>query len=245
MIRFEFALDPLGSIEPWTDGRGEDPQLHWFGLTLGEYRIAVDDHELCRVHYQVARLWEDVLERLPRYLEPVPPDLVDLVRVDEGDLPEWHDGFDDDEDAATAWRAEHRLLSGHIALPAVRWWRTVGDGGDVVWTAWRDDQSDRSVPPGSSRADLVATAAAEFIAAVVDFDRRLMAAMAGQIAEVERGALPSPIRCDVETLRHEHAERATRLAAALQSTPATPATDWAQIRRGAARLWERQCSSSS
>lgn len=242
VIRFEFALDPIGTIEPWTDGRGGDPQLHWFGLTLGQYRVVVDDQELLDAHYQIARLWEDVLERLPRYLEPTPDELVDLVRVDDDGLPEWTDGFDDDEDAATAWRAEHHLRSGHLALPAVRWWRTVDDGGDVVWTAWRHDRSDGSVPLDAPGAGLVATATDDFVAAVADFDRRLMMAMAERIAEVERGALPSPIRCDVDALRRDQAERATRLADALQ---VTPDTDWARIQRGAARLWERQRSSSS
>ena len=241
MIRFEFALDPVESIEPWTDACG-DPRLHWFGLTLGEHRIVVDGRELFSAHYQVARLWEDVIDRLPRYLEPVPPDLVGLVEVDDAGLPEWNDGFDVDEDAATAWRAEHHLVSGHMTLPAVRWWRTVGDGGDVVWTAWRHDASDGSVPLDGPVAGLVATAAEDFIAAVADFDRRFMAAMAERITEVEQGALPSPIGCDLDALRRDQAERATRLGAALQ---ATPATDWSRIRRGAVRLWDRQRSSSS
>jgi len=129
-----------------------------------------------------------------------------------------------------------------MALPAVRRWRTIDNGGDVVWVAWHRHPSDGSVPPDGPGAGLAATAADEFIGAVADSDDRLMAAMAKRVVEVEWGGLPSPIRCDLDALRRDQSERATRLAAALQ---ATPATDWAQMRPGAARLWERQRSSSS
>lgn len=111
-----------------------------------------------------------------------------------------------------------------------------------MWTAWHHPPSDGSIPLDGPVAGLVATAAEDFIAAVADFDQRLMAAMAERITQVEQGALPSPIRCDLDALRRDQVERATRLGAALQ---VTPDTDWARIRRGAARPCERQRSASS
>ncbi|XVU21087.1 DUF5984 family protein [Actinoplanes sp. CA-054009] len=48
MIRFRFELYPLDEVSPWG---GEQPRLHWFGLTEGWYWIEIGGHELLHEHY--------------------------------------------------------------------------------------------------------------------------------------------------------------------------------------------------
>jgi hypothetical protein len=96
VIRFRFELRPVDEIMPWGD---QDRTLHWFGLTDGWYWIELDGqellcysgdmlrrwrgegHEAARpyIDYQVARLWEDLIQIAPAVLEPVPADLVRFV----------------------------------------------------------------------------------------------------------------------------------------------------------------------
>ena len=45
MIRFRFGLYPVDEVSPRS---GEQPRLHWFGLTEGWYWIQVGEHELLR-----------------------------------------------------------------------------------------------------------------------------------------------------------------------------------------------------
>ncbi|MBE3014889.1 hypothetical protein IL992_37815 [Microbispora sp. NEAU-D428] len=125
MIRFRFALTPLGRVAPW--GR-EHRELHWFGLTDGWYWIELADHELLRyfpdtprcadsmaqrpcVDYYLARLWEDIIEMTPAVLEPVPPDLFDFVAGDSGD---WRPVNSDAASIAAVWYDERTLNLGYI-----------------------------------------------------------------------------------------------------------------------------------
>lgn len=255
VIRFQFILDPIETIRPWTDGNGDNPALHWFGLTLGEYWIVIDEFELFRIDdatmmrltddgfsprryadYQVVRLWEDLLKGSTRFLEPVPADLTEFVRIEDGLLPKWDYRSDPDEDAARFWREEHSLDSGHMVLPRVKWWRTLSAQSDVVWTAWQYDTQDRWIQFDAPDAGLIATPTDDFVAAIVDFDARLIAAMAERVEAVADGALAANIHCDVDGLRQQHAGRAKHLNASLNRSLET---DWSQIRRGAQRLMSR------
>lgn len=91
---FNFHLCPFNQISPW--GKPGDLSLHWYGLSFGYYWLDAGAVELLRynpalvdlwarkypganwlpdmpyVDYQVARLWDDVIEILPAVLEPVP-----------------------------------------------------------------------------------------------------------------------------------------------------------------------------
>jgi hypothetical protein len=95
---FNFQLCPFNQIPPW--GKPGDRSLHWYGLSYGYYWLDAGGAELLRytqaivdltalrysnsiwpmgmsygipyVDYQVARLWEDVIDILPAVLEPVP-----------------------------------------------------------------------------------------------------------------------------------------------------------------------------
>ena len=103
---FQFILRPLGEVEPWG---GDQPALHWFGLSDGWCWWQVGTQELFRytqpildywaaeypdlqkpapyVDYQVVRPWEDLLDALPDILAPVPGDLVQRAQ----DMGKWND----------------------------------------------------------------------------------------------------------------------------------------------------------
>ena len=92
---FNFALFPLGeTIIDRLEPDGKHSSLCWYNLTDGWYWIEADTAQLfrytpewmalwsaqdpCPVHwpyvdYQVVRLWEDLLEILPKVMEPLRP----------------------------------------------------------------------------------------------------------------------------------------------------------------------------
>ncbi len=92
---FEFELRPLDQVKPW--GTPADPNLHWFGLTDGQFWIQVGEHRLFEYHqasrnhsgapqycdYQVARLYEDIISLVPHALVPVPDDLQHYIKLNE------------------------------------------------------------------------------------------------------------------------------------------------------------------
>jgi hypothetical protein len=95
---FHFHLTPIEEIKPW--GTKDEPVLHWFGLSDGQYWIHIGETELFRysqpflaaylpqdpalathpsqlyVDYFVVRLWEDILEIVPDILDPLPTPLL-------------------------------------------------------------------------------------------------------------------------------------------------------------------------
>ena len=86
---FEFKLKLIDEIQPW--GESPNQSLSWFGFTDGKYRLKVGNDYLLNyseeyteyciekfpdcffdttfVEYQVARLWEDILEIVPDILK--------------------------------------------------------------------------------------------------------------------------------------------------------------------------------
>ena len=92
---FQFELRPLDQVEPW--GGSADPNLHWLGLTDGEYWIQAGNHRLFEYsdaalarsrgsrccEYQVVRLYEDVIDLAPNALEPVPQELQRYIALDD------------------------------------------------------------------------------------------------------------------------------------------------------------------
>ncbi|GII55826.1 hypothetical protein Pth03_42150 [Planotetraspora thailandica] len=247
VIRFRFALTPLGEVAPW--GRHQR-SLHWFGLTSGWYWIELGDHELLRyspetlrryhdegpaarhpyVDYYVARLWEDVDELVPTVMQPVPPDLLRFMASDQRDWPP----LDSDATVEVAtWYGGHVLDLGYIRQPPhIRAWRTVAGGHDTVTVTWRhDDDGDirfTAAPSGS-----VTVPAASFLAAVRRLDRELMAAMDRRVKALERTGPPDGVELDVPGLRAEHADRTTWLDRHLRREPVT---DWAAVRAGAREI---------
>ncbi|MEW9533394.1 DUF5984 family protein [Microbispora sp. NPDC049125] len=250
MIRFRFALTPLGQVSPW--GR-EDRQLHWFGLTDGWYWIELTGQELLRyspetlqqcrtdhpavqrpyVDYYVARLWEDINEMTPTVLQPVPTDLLDFV----ASVPDsWRPMDSDEALIAAEWHAEHALDLGYIRQPPrIRAWRTVSDNFDTVTVTWRHDD-DGDIRFTADPAGQVVIPTESFLTAVRQLDHELMTAMERRTRVLERTGPPGGVRLDLDALRAEHVNRAAWLAQRLQQEPAT---DWAAVCTGAEELLPR------
>lgn len=126
---FNFALTPLEQVEPW--GKAHVQGLHWFGLADGQYWIQVGEntsfeysksmqlmHERPRYReYQVARLYEDLIEMVPNVLDAVAEALISYLsgaggaswhRKSDGCFAATHQQANDDRysqiaDAAASW----------------------------------------------------------------------------------------------------------------------------------------------
>lgn len=259
MLRFRFVLRPVRDVRPW----GEDvPRLGWFILTDGWYWIELGGHELLRyaerspgprssstagraeprkpaglddyVDYHVVRLWEDLVELMPRVLEPVPPDLLDFVA---GAIPDAARPEAPEAEAARYWHAGHALDMGHLrAAPDIRFRRTLSGAADTMTVTWAhaadpdDDDPIAFTAPPTGRVTLPTES---FIAAVTTFDRELFAAMEQRVAGFEASGPPAGVDVDLRALRREQLDRATWLGRAM-SRPAD--TDWFAVRMGVAVL---------
>ncbi|WP_327146875.1 DUF5984 family protein [Nocardia sp. NBC_01327] len=252
MMRVRFELAPLKMVVPW----GESRCLHWFGLTQGKYCLEVGGVELLRyaerkansiadgsaaatswVDYYVVRLWEDLLTVLPPALEPVPDDLAKFFAAE----PErWVDTSDpsllDDPaiDAASEAYSLRWTDSSYLRFgPAFRWWRTLRpeDTVTVVWRFTPDPDGEITFSAPLSGRRTVSTQ--EFVAAVADFDHRLLQAMQERVDHLAVVGSSPGIELDIPGLIREQAQRRTWLPRALARHEDT---DWAVVRAGAAIL---------
>ncbi|RKR91536.1 hypothetical protein BDK92_5935 [Micromonospora pisi] len=245
MLRFHFGLDPLADVPPWG---GDQPTLHWFGLTSGWYWIEADRHQLLRYseqavrrwdlarpypHYYVVRLWEDLLVLRWALTEPVPADVVPFVDGTFGmrEFPEYDTGVE--VDAAFGLQSDYHLDMGYLTdAPHIECWRQTDAGPDLVTISQR-------VPPGDQGTFVgpelltISVPTADFFAAVHDFDRQLIAAMDERITELERTGPPAGVELDLDALRAEHVNRSRWLAERLA---APRQVDWDQIRSGIAEI---------
>ncbi|MFJ1614793.1 DUF5984 family protein [Streptomyces sp. NPDC088251] len=250
MINFRFGLLPVEEIQPW-GGVGESPRLSWFGLTDGWYCVDVAGHELLRyvdraphppdgeqggraassyVDYFVVRFWEDILEMVPRVMEPVPEDLVAFV---SGDETHWASADTSEAEEAADWHSHHYLDMGHLRNPSeLRWWRTVADGEDVMTVSWQHEPGGgiEFTAPAKGRVTLPT---ASFVAAVTELDRALLAVMEQRVTELEAVGPPPGVHIDLRHLRHEQRDRATWLQRAWGRACDT---DWDAVRAGAREL---------
>ena len=201
---FNFRLTPIEEITPW--GEPQSPNLHWFGLTLGEYWIDVGSDllyyssgELISEHggmrfvdYQVARLHKYFLYLLPHALEQVPTHLENYV---------WGAGLGRWAECWNRWNPQTPTSQNkNRKIDGVRMWSA--DSGSI------------SMPQ------------AEFVAEVRAFHDCLFGAMAERIEAIEAGGLPARISISPEELNRTQS-RLIRFEA-LQLSPALP-TDWEAV----------------
>lgn len=261
---FEFRLRDVAEIVPW--GPPERPTLSWFGLTDGWFWMNVGDGELFRtrerpgerpsgfayVDYQVVRLWEDVLELLPRAMAPVPSDIATRLESLE-DWLAWFAGFRDrlaetasevDADPyelAAKWATDRWLDTGYLVRgPRIFFWRT----DDTMHVAWENRHriDDDGSPTWSSAKGHVSMTIEDFVQEARDFNSRLMAAMAERIASV-RTSWPHPgVMIDLVQLDDEQEQRSTWLTRALQA-PAEE--DWEAVREALRRFEDTNAAGSS
>ncbi|SFF52661.1 hypothetical protein SAMN05216251_117147 [Actinacidiphila alni] len=132
--------------------------------------------------YYVVRLREDVIALVSETMELVPEDLVDAVAASPDrawlDTPE--------ADAASTWYNAGYLSTGYLRVaPSIRFWRTVVGGADTVTVAWEHEPDPEGliefVGPSAGQ---VAMPTNEFLAAVTELDRALLAAMDQRISEL-------------------------------------------------------------
>ncbi|HEU5386015.1 MAG TPA: DUF5984 family protein [Streptosporangiaceae bacterium] len=258
MIRFRFGLTPLARVLPWGGQEpGQEPRLHWFGLTDGWYWIELGDgRELLRysprtvarlrqgpgavvshpyVDYYVARFWEDLALLTPAVTQPVPAGLLPFLVSGHDDWPP-QDGWSEAAWTAAIWHDEHSLNLGYLRpAPRVRAWRTEAAGCDLVTLTWRQpaEGEDEKELSFADPAGTVTSPAGAFQDAVRRLDRELLAAMGERVAELERDGPPAGVRVDLDQLRAEHEDRKTWLA---RRADRIPDTDWPAVRAGAAEL---------
>jgi hypothetical protein len=209
-----FRLTDLRSIDAW-EGR-----LHWFGLTDGAYWLRCDEVELFRyaggrhtyVDYYVVRLWEDLLELLPRILHEIPPDVASALTPTSITA-----ASEDDGPLGRLWSA--RLLDcGYLVNPPLIWIFSTGGRTHIRWHI--REPADPSAPRWIAKSGGYDLPTGDFVNEVRDFDRRLFETMNDRVAAVLRGELGPMVKIDLRQLETEQQARANWLERALTSDPA-------------------------
>lgn len=240
---FNFTLTPLEQVAPW-GGDNDKENMHWFGLTDGEYWISVGDHTLLEYSpefrrkrgigrycdYQIVRIWEDLLSILPDVLRPVPSDLVDFISGPPHSHPRsWPDvpGGVCDAWYTARWSIGCRCLGTLYLSPGADIWLW----SDETWVNVAWDNRDAVVDGVQAWTSLCGTfklPRADFEMEVRSFHNRLIDQMGTRVQRVVEGALPSSIDIDIGGLVKEHKERSEALDNALKVPP--DATSWDEVR---------------
>jgi hypothetical protein len=249
----QFKLSPLDEIQPW--GEAGDESLHWFGLSDGLYWLDVGDEELLRYsdracerfggprycNYYLARIHEDLLDMMPRTLEPVPAALVPYLCGEsasawERDSRAWYEREERPGNdlywEASLWVDDRSLVTNYLSPPAnVRLW----SDAEFVTISWDNTEATfDGAPAWSATRGSYRLTRDQFIDEVKSFHSRLMRAMQARLNEVIDADLPSRIRVDVAGLKQEHEQRCRELELALSRRP--DPTDWARVQRAIAAV---------
>jgi len=227
---FNFEFTPLEHIRPW--GEPGQHQLHWFGLTDGQYWIQagptalLEYSEIARTHgtprycsYQVARLYEDLLDLIPSVVEPVPAYLIPYLWGDhsiawESTFRSWYEkapnGLDkpqfwDLADAASTWIVKRTLDTSYLSQSAkIRLWFD----GRLVHLAWDNTlKTFQGMPVWSAARGSLQLPLEDFISELTSFHTRLMEQMSERVTQVLAGALPDNVHVDLAGLTREHQYR--------------------------------------
>ncbi len=174
------------------------------------------------------RLREDLIALVAGALEPVPPDPAEMAARLE---PPWEWQDTPQAEAAVAWHSAGFLHTGCLRVaPPVRCRRT-SEPEVTVTLAWRHRPDPEGVIEfAGAQAGRVTAPTGEFVGAVADFNRALLAAMSRRVAELTFAGPPPGVALDLAQLHREHGNRAARLPRA-RTHPG--ATDWAAVRAGA------------
>lgn len=253
---FHFRLTPLSEVQPWGEEGSEE--LHWFGLTDGEYWIEAGGEELLRYsdaaseklgwsgycQYYVVRLHEDLLDMLPAVLETVPERLFPYLcgptcREWAKLATDWFERQERPSDEgywdAVLWSDARTMDTNYLTTaPVIRIFST-HEGVTICWD--NSDLEVNGIPIWQATEGTYRLSREQFIDEVRSFHQRLMAAMEQRMREVLGGALPASIRIDRARLSDEQQLRSTWLDEAL-ARPAS-STDWRTVQSAIAAI-ERQ-----
>jgi hypothetical protein len=257
-VLFNFNLTPLEQVRPW--GKPDDLRLHWYGLTDGQYWIQAGEHALLEYNeqlrakfewphycdYQVARLYEDLIEMAPLVLDPIPADLHPYISGESGALwniksANWftctYEHHDDDRyweiaDLSATWIGGRTLDSLYLSPAAnIHIW-----SDDLnVHIEWDNTNKFRDgIPAWTAIRGSYLLPRDEFVAEVLSFHVRFMAQMTDRVNSVLSGALPSEVKVDLEGLKKEHSVRCRSIERNLVG-PVNP-TDWSAVRNAIADI---------
>lgn len=201
--------------------------------------------------YQLARLWEDLLQCLPAVLDPVPDDLVQHTQDMEkwNSLRErlwaWASEKDDDEawdlqDDALRWWSERSWDAGYLRCPPKIWLWTQGDTFHLRWdnrAVIRD-----GLPVWDATYGEITMPVTAFVEEVRYFHERLMAKMAERVTAVRAGQMRPDIEIDLDWLAQEQQDRSSWLTNALDRRP--PEQNWDKVREAISTM-ERICYNSN
>ncbi len=248
---FNFELQPLAEIQAW--GEPHDPSLSWFGLTLNAYWIQVGSERLFGYsasaqaelgatrfcNYQVARIYEDLLQLKPHALEPVPTELQQYISVAESrpwnlNWEQWCAAGDtqigavqvnDLLDIAGPWMGRRPLHSLYLKPSTnIAFW----SDAELVHIEWDiREKLVKDEPAWSAPFGRWALPHMEFISEVRSFHERLMAEMATRISQIAGGCLSSRIRVDLDAFHHDQNVRTWPIEPYLG--PIEPPTNWSAV----------------
>ncbi|MEM8559098.1 MAG: DUF5984 family protein [Bacteroidota bacterium] len=248
-MRIDFALKPLEEVMPW--GTPPDQVLHWYGLTYGYYRIDLGNVKLfdytpevmthwavaypgadsdSRVDYQVARLWEDVIEALAPALRPLPDRLVAIMADPNGWQEQcmgWWGAQPDTEEAwdvfdlATAWVGQRYLDSGYLNPDSDVWMWSHDESVFIQWD--NRDKLVEGIPAWTAQHGRCEITVSDFIEALAVFNAELFRQMQVRVDAVEAGWCPPGATIDVPHLKREQRERPWLFAQAFRLPPVI---DW-------------------
>ncbi len=247
---FNFRLRDWEKVEPWTSSSGTKT-LSWFAFTDGWYWIACGKEELFRYtpnilakwstgelpycDYQVARLWEDLLQMLPQVLEPVPNELA-VVLADEAEGLRWarrHNAWlegDADletiEDESINWVGDRFLDAGYLVqCPKIVFWRVE----DVIHVRWNNSAREiDGVPIWTATEGSHEMLVKDFLSEVESFHNRFMLAMRDTVNLVAARWNRPDVEIDCKRLVEEQSEREDALSKALT---VRHETNWDNARR--------------
>jgi hypothetical protein len=252
MSIFNFELTPIHKLMPW--GNPGEYSMHWFGLTDGHYWIEVDGVDLLKlteeiralwkhegfpyIDYQVARLFEDLLEMLPHILEPLPPDISDLIATSAKEVQlqrHWRsllqkggENIDIQLSDAVQWWGMRRLDFGYLRYcPRINFWRE----GDMIFIRWdcrvkNDPEKIRVFVADSGTTSINAV---EFIKQVRLFHDNLFQQMEQRVEDVSHSWPHDKVALDVNALKMEHVKRRQESQQSLNAP--CMQTDWDAVRR--------------
>jgi hypothetical protein len=217
---FEFKLHEVESIEPWGDPIA--PSLSWFGLSLGDFWIAVGQCELFRYtedilaywqesrpypDYQIAAYARGVLSAAGPAMVAIPPEL-ETVATDWFRFCEFYRRVNDDTEfsdthyAAFRWIGERRIDAGWLVqYPSIQFFR-VQDR--IVMCYDNREKMIEKIPVWRESIGSVSIQIDDFHTAVEGFVAALLKAMDARIDAIEAGLAKPRCAVDTNSLRHQH-----------------------------------------
>ncbi|MCE9526134.1 MAG: DUF5984 family protein [Planctomycetales bacterium] len=248
---FNFTLVPVENVQPW--GEPGNLNLHWFGLTAGQYWIEAGEASLLEYskqvrekfgdprycEYYVARLYEDVMEMVPYVLEPIPPVIVPYISGISGQAWEatfraWMESHDEQPLNDRFWKivdAESRLtnprymITNYLSPPAkiIMW-----SDESMVHIEWENrDKLFKGVQAWSAVQGAFALPREKFVSEIQSFHSRLMEQMTVRVDQVLAGALSPEIQIDLVDLQREHEFRSLPIDRTIARS--MQPTDWRRV----------------